>query len=80
MPQAIDPHRRAQIRVWDSSVVGNTPQQIAADEQVARPMISRIISRWPDASGPASAPLGAGISAALICAGGARTLPGTLFA
>ena len=36
---------RAQIRVWDSDVVGKTPQQIAADEPLARPMIARIISR-----------------------------------
>jgi hypothetical protein len=50
MSQTIDPHNRAQIaererRVWDSYVVANTHEQIAADEQVARPMISRIISR-----------------------------------
>jgi hypothetical protein len=50
MPQTIDPQNRAQIqererRVWDSYVVGKTHAQIAADEQVARPMISRIISR-----------------------------------
>jgi hypothetical protein len=36
---------RAQIRVWDSDVVGKTLQQIAADEHLARPMIARIISR-----------------------------------
>jgi hypothetical protein len=40
-----DAGNRAQIRVWDSDVVGKTPQQIAADEHVARPMISRIIGR-----------------------------------
>ena len=50
MPQTIDPHNRAQIqererRVWDSYVLGKTHDQIAADERVARPMISRIISR-----------------------------------
>src|SRR6266536_1967800 len=50
MPQHIDPHNRAQIqarerRVWDSYVVGKTHDQIAAEEQVARPMISRIIGR-----------------------------------
>src|SRR5713226_5477876 len=50
MPQTIHPHNRAQIqererRVWDSYVVGKTHEQIAAEEHVARPMISRIISR-----------------------------------
>jgi hypothetical protein len=54
---------RVQIRVWDSDVVGKTPQQIAADEHVARPMMSRIISRClthpaqlPLRSEPASQP------------------------
>jgi hypothetical protein len=50
MPPSIHPHNRAQIlarerRVWDRYVMGHTHEQIAADEQVARPMISRIISR-----------------------------------
>jgi DNA-binding CsgD family transcriptional regulator len=50
MPPSIHPHNRAQIqarerRVWDRYVIGHTHEQIAADEQVARPMISRIISR-----------------------------------
>ena len=50
MPRAIDPHNRAQIqererRVWDAYVVGKTHAAIAADEQVSRPMISRIIAR-----------------------------------
>lgn len=50
MPQTIDSHNRAQIqarerRVWDRYVMGHTQAQIAADEQVARPMISRILAR-----------------------------------
>ena len=50
MPQTIDPHNRAQIqererRVWDSYVIGRTHEQIAAEEHVARPMITRVINR-----------------------------------
>ncbi len=50
MPQTIDPHNRAQIqererRIWASYLVHKTHEQIAADEQVARPMITRIINR-----------------------------------
>jgi DNA-binding CsgD family transcriptional regulator len=50
MPPSIDPHNRAQIqarerRVWDSYIAGKTHDQIAADEHVARPMISKILTR-----------------------------------
>jgi len=50
MPPSIDPHNRAQIqareeRVWASSLVFKTHSQIAAEEHVSRPMISKILDR-----------------------------------
>ncbi len=66
---------RAQIRVWDSDVVGKTPQQIAADEHVARPMIARIINRC--LTHPAGFRSARAASQPPDAAGRGRTLPGS---